>query len=75
MKKHWGSTAVEWEVLQEEDATLARFEEKRPVFGYKKPSEVKWRCKTCQDMPDEPDKMTMTEVTTHALRKLVFSCC
>lgn len=61
---HFGNSWVEWEMVSNADASLAR--DREEAFA-EQPSSVgkKWRCAHCLEMPYEPDKMTYPEMQKH----------
>jgi len=65
MKTHWGSSIVEWERLSDPDAEKARALERQTKNGHSQPAIAEWRCAHCQDMPQEPDKMTLAALHLH----------
>ncbi|RDB24429.1 hypothetical protein Hypma_008472 [Hypsizygus marmoreus] len=67
MKVHWGSSAVTWQKISDEDVVQARvLEAKEPERRHLSPLRPKiWRCTGCVDDTQDPGRMTMDEVLTH----------
>lgn len=61
---HCGNSWVEWEMVTNADAVIAR--DREEAFD-KQPSSVgpQWRCGRCLEMPYEPDKMTYPAMQKH----------
>ncbi|KZP10106.1 hypothetical protein FIBSPDRAFT_899988 [Athelia psychrophila] len=64
MDVHCGNSWVEWEMVSNAEASVAR---SREVVLDEQPPSVgpKWRCAHCLEMPYEPDKMTYPEMQKH----------
>ena len=65
MKTHWGSSIVEWEKLSDADAQEARVLEAQSKNGHSQPAMAEWRCAHCQDISQEPERMTQADLYVH----------
>jgi hypothetical protein len=61
MKRHWGSSMVEWEMLADEEAVNAR----RLELGGKASDIKLFRCAICRHLPQEPERMALVTLPQH----------
>jgi len=64
MKKHWGSSIVEWEKLADPEVDRALTLEE--LSGGKTPPDNKrFRCTHCLHLPHEPERMDLMTLFQH----------
>jgi hypothetical protein len=65
MQTHWGSNTIEWEKVSNADAEKARDLAVKARNGHAEPAVAEWRCAHCQDVPREPERMTLAALHSH----------
>jgi hypothetical protein len=68
MQTHWGIT-IEWEKLSNADAEKAKALAVQAKNGHAEPAAAEWRCAHCQDLPQEPERMTRAALHSHLQNK------
>ncbi|KAG0706614.1 hypothetical protein DFH29DRAFT_900438 [Suillus ampliporus] len=64
-KKHWSDPSVRWQKISDEETRTLRQAQEEAAASTTVPLRKIWRCTHCHDKPEEPEKMTVQEMTNH----------